>query len=207
MSLVAGLYLGRRTALQDVTAELQAGSVLSGSQKELDELRAELQIRSARHGVDRQSLEMVRSNMAAQNEQIAALEEDLRFYRSLMAPEDAAGDISLSPPVFEPGRGVGEYDFRFAILQRANKHVPVKGSLTITLSGLVAGEPVAHTLQALSLDKLEEPLPLSFRYFQALEGTMTLPEGFEPRSVEIVATLVKPKKVELREDYSWQQKE
>lgn len=205
--MAAGLYLGRRAALQEVADTVQASPVAADAQKALEELRAELEISKTRHGVDRQSLEMVRSNMVAQNEQIAALEEDLRFYQSLMAPEHAAGEVSLGAPVFVPGVQAGEFDYRFVVLQRAAKHQPVKGALAVGITGLAAGEAVVHTIQALSSDKLEEPLPLNFRYFQVVEGTISLPEGFEPRSVEIVATLVKPKKLELQEEFSWQPRE
>ena len=50
-------------------------------------------------------------------------------------------------------------------------------------------------------------MALRFRYFQAVEGELSLPEGFEPEGVVVTATAVKPGNAEVREQFSWQTRE
>ena len=45
---------------------------------------------------------------------------------------------------------------------------------------MLAGQEVNYPLVGLSDELTDELLVLSFRYFQAIQGYMTLPEGFRP---------------------------
>ena len=63
----------------------------------LIELERELEVSRTRREVDRAALEMVRKEIAAEQEQTLALEESLRFYQGLMAPEDIARGLVLRP--------------------------------------------------------------------------------------------------------------
>ena len=66
-----------------------------GVVEQLAEVQAELDMARTRSEVDEASLEMVRAEIAAQKEQLAVLEEELQFYRSLMSPEELAQGLSL----------------------------------------------------------------------------------------------------------------
>ena len=45
-------------------------------------------------------------------------------------------------------------------------------------------------------------LPFQFRYFQNLEQDVVLPEGFEPRAVNVEVR--SPRQTPVRESYPWQ---
>lgn len=211
VALLAGFYLGQRAAYSGMGVdprvysameqELQDSSAASGR------LQAELDILQARHEMDQQALELVRREIAAQKEVIAAQEEGLRFYKSLMAPGEIAQGLSLRPPELvaldEPGR----FAFRVVAQQEARKHSLLKGDLSAELNGLLADEEVSYSLAELSDDLEPGKLPLRFRYFQSIEGELRLPEGFEPRSVSLVATASAPRKMEVREQFPWQVQE
>ena len=59
----------------------------------------------------------------------------------------------------------------------------------------------------LSDDFDKDVIPLRFRYFQAIEGEVFLPEGFDPRFINVTASATSPRKAEAREQYPWQIKE
>jgi hypothetical protein len=66
---------------------------------------------------------------------------------------------------------------------------------------------VTYPLSELSDDVEEQEVPLRFRYFQAIEGEMVLPEGFQPEGLRIVARSQAPRKAEVTERFPWELKE
>jgi hypothetical protein len=207
-ALCAGFYLGQYVAYEGMGAKPKSYRAMQAQLLELraalDERDTQLEIQGTRHEVDRHALELVRRDMAAQQEQISALEEGLAFYRSLISPEELGAGLGLRKLELLAGNAPGTYLFRIVVQQEARKHELLDGQLRVTLAGQLAGEPVEYSLEQLS-DGLEgNSLPLSFRYFQAVEGTITLPEGFEPEFVTVVASTSEPHKLEVTKQYSWQ---
>ncbi|NND69093.1 MAG: hypothetical protein HKN19_15995 [Halioglobus sp.] len=202
-AVLIGMYLGRHMVEQDVRTATAAGPDVTALEQSLRKARAELEVSTTRHDVDRQALQMVRAELAAQKNEIAALEEDLRFYRGLMAPETTDALISLVPPEITYGATPGEYSYRIVVLQRARKHEWASGSVAIAVSGTGIDGPVSYALAELSEGVTENDLELGFRYFQAVEGELSLPQGFQPLAIEIAATVQKPRKLQLKERYPW----
>jgi hypothetical protein len=209
--LSAGFVLGRQAAFSGVGIDPQRyrtqAKTLEDARAEQAELNHQLGVLTARHDVDRAALELVRQELAGQREQIAGLEEGIRFYRSLMAPGEIAQGFSLRKIELVAREEPGRYGFRIVAQQEARKHTPLQGELYAEVSGQQAGEPRSYPLAELSADLESTVLPLRFRYFQSIEGDLLLPEGFEPQAVSVVATLSAPDKAEAREQYPWQVQE
>lgn len=202
-AVLIGMYLGRRLAVQESLAQPAAVVDVPALRQSLREARAELEMSTTRREVDRQALQMVHAELAAQKNEIAALEEDLRFYRGLMAPESTSAVISLVPPELSLGSAPGRYSYRIVVLQRARNHGWATGSMKIAVAGTGIDGPVSYALADLSETVAETDLELGFRYFQAIEGDLDLPEGFQPQAIEVTATLQKPQKLELKERFPW----
>ena len=209
--LLAGFYLGQRAAYSGMGLDPQVYRAMQEdlveSEAVMAQLRAELDVQQARHEMDQQALELVRREIAAQKEQIAAQEEGLRFYKSLMAPGEIAQGLSLRPPELVALEEPGQFAFRIVAQQEARKHSLLKGDLSAVLNGELADQEVSYSLAELSDDLEPGKVPLRFRYFQSIEGELRLPEGFEPRSVDLVATATAPRKMEVREQFPWQLQE
>ena len=206
-----GFVLGRQAAFSGAGIDPQRhraqAEALEVAQAEQAELSRQLGVVTARHELDRAALELVRQELAGQKEQIAGLEEGIRFYRSLMAPGEIAQGFSLRKIELVSREEPGRYGFRIVVQQEARKHTPLQGELFAEVSGQQAGEPRTYPLAELSADLESTILPLRFRYFQSIEGDLVLPEGFEPQAVSVVATLSSPSKAEAREQYPWQVQE
>ena len=174
---------------------------------EIERLRAELDVERKRHELDERALEMLRSELAAENRSQAKLEEEVKFYRSLMAPGSVQNGVSLLAPQLVAAADGERVAFRILVQQQANKHSMVKGKLTVSLRGELAGQEVFYPLSELS-DAIESAsIELRFRYFQALEGELTIPDGFVPQAVEISAALTQPKKLTIQDAFEWQLQE
>jgi hypothetical protein len=209
--LVAGFYLGQLAAYSGMGMNPEHYRPLrSTAPKSLEEVAAlqsdfdQLQTRS---NIDHGALGMLREEIARQNEVISDQEEGLRFYRELMAPEEIAQGLILRPPEIVAREGEGRFEFRLVALQEARKHETLRGELYVEVFGRENGETVSYPLADLSVDIKDKMVSLGFRYFQAIEGIIVLPAGFEPLSMNVIATAKTPRKVEVKEQYPWQVQE
>lgn len=210
MCLGLGLLFGQWTSylgfgLKPVLSAIP--EVVPGSQDEIELLNMQLEVALSRSEVDRRALDMLRREIATQKEQIGNLEEGIRFYRSLMAPGEIAQGLSLRELELVPRDDGARYGYRIVVQQEARKHDLVKGDLSAEIFGIREGEPVKYSLAELSDDIDADGQVLRFRYFQSIEGELTLPEGFVPEGVEIMATITSPRSLKLNDQYDWQLKE
>lgn len=209
--LGAGFYLGQTATYSGLGIDPASYRSLMDSeaerQGELEALQSELDMQKTRNEVDRGALELVRSDIASQKQEIAELQEGLQFYRSLMAPGEIAQGLSLRAIELVPREAPGVFAYRIVAQQEARKHATVKGELYIEVFGRLDQESVSYPLSTLSDDLDSNVVPLRFKYFQSIEGEMLLPDGFEPVSVNVVASATAPRKTEVREQFPWQVKE
>ncbi|MEP4485896.1 MAG: DUF6776 family protein [Halioglobus sp.] len=206
-----GFYLGQRATYSGLGIDPASYRALMASEAErqgaLETLQSELDMQKTRNEVDRGALELVRSDIANQKQEIAELQEGLQFYRSLMAPGEIAQGLSLRTIELVSREAPGVFAYRIVAQQEARKHATVKGELYIEVFGRVGEESVSYPLSSLSDDMDSNVVTLRFKYFQSIEGELALPEGFEPESINVVATATKPRKAEVREQFPWQVKE
>ncbi len=208
LSLVAGFVVGVLWSGGELLpGKAQQEDPAPGVTERLASLEAELDMALTRSSVDQTALEMVRREIAGHKEQIAALEEELRFYRSLITPGDIAQGLSLREPELVAREDPRRFAFRVVAQQGARKHSTLKGDLRAEVYGRRDGEGVSYPLAALSPDVEDELIGLRFRYFQSIEGVLTLPEGFVPEGMRVVATARSPRRMEATGDYPWQVQE
>jgi hypothetical protein len=184
-----------------------SNAALSGAEQELQILQEEFEVQRIQHRLDSSTLELVRKEIASQKDQIAKLEEGLRFYKGLMAPEEIAQGLSLRALELMATERSGHFMFRIIAQQEALKHPTLKGSLSIEVFGLRGDEEVSYPLADLSEDIEDNTVTLRFRYFQSIEGELVLPDGFDPGGFRVIARAISPRKVELREQFPWEVQE
>jgi len=197
----AGFLLGNRDVVGTPVEVSLSGTEL------LRELRNENEAQRVQHDLDVATLEMIRKEIASQKEQISQLEEGLLFYKSLMAPEAIAQGLSLRKIELVATEASDRFIFRLVAQQESRKHPLLKGSLSVELFGLLDGEEALYPLAEISDDIDGDTVSLRFRYFQAVEGELVIPEGFEPQGFRVVAKLSAPKKAEVREQFPWEVQE
>ena len=197
---VLGYFLGQRgsAVLSGVD-----GEVPFEAEERLLVLREELDVQRVQRELDRASLEMVRKEIALQKDQLAELEEGIKFYKGLMAPEEITQGLSLRKIELLATEKSDHFVFRIIAQQAAVKHTTLKGSLSIEVFGRRGEKSISYPLADLSEGIESNKLTLRFRYFQSIQGELVVPEGFEPEGFTIVAKASSPRKVELREQFPW----
>ncbi len=171
--------------------------------EELETLRQWKSDAETGRDIDRAALELVRQELAEQQESIAELEKGVHFYRSLMAPEELSKGLSVHSIDFKPGLESGAYQFRILVQQSSLKHELLTGTLNIVVLGTLDGEEVTYNLSDLSEQVPSQDIRLRFKYFQAIDGELQLPEGFEPLSVSASARSSKPRRVKVEREFPW----
>ncbi len=202
LSRPLGYFLGQR----GMPIEL-AQPLLQSAEEDLLALRDKFGAQRVQHQLDVATLEIVRKEIAAQKDQISQLEEGLQFYKSLMAPEVIAQGLSLRKLELLATDDADRFVFRLVAQQEALKHPLLKGSLSVELFGDWDGDEISYPLSKLSDDFEASNVVLRFRYFQAVEGELKIPPGFEPRSFTVIAKTSSPHSVEIREEFPWQVQE
>ena len=209
--LLAGFYLGRHSGYRDVQAPVDAAEIarsqLSDLREALDIALGELQMLRTGHEVDSQVIELLRSEMAAEKQRTAELEEGLSFYRSMLVSDDPEKGLDLHEPELVPGDKKGQFAYRIFVQQKDREYEMVEGVLAVDVFGVREEEPVSYPLAQLSEDFGENAATLHFRYFQSIEGKLALPEGFLPRGIVLAARTNKPRETETREEYPWELQE
>ena len=171
--------------------------------RQLEELRQWQVNNQTRREVDSAALEMVRKELAAQQEMIAELERGIRFYKSLMAPGELAEGLNIRSIDLIADEPAGRFKFRVLVQQSARKHELMTGILKVSVVGEKAGEPAEFDLSDLSLQVPHADIRLRFKYFQAIDGELELPEGFTPQFLRVSAKSTKPRRSEVSEEFPW----
>ena len=206
-ALVAGWTLGWRGAFNDMAGDKSSAYTLRQDKAQLEsslrDAEGELEMLRTRHAVSQRALELVRAEFANHKGEVAELEEELRFFRDLMAPESSPAGIGLRVPEVIHGEGERVFLVRLIAQQVTSKHRRLEGQLSIEVLGQLEGQESVLSLSELSEDYSEDIVSLEFRYFQAVELLLELPQGFEPSALLVAARIKTPQAMEVNQVFPW----
>lgn len=143
--------------------------------------------------VETQTARALQGTLSGLRMELAALKDEVAFYKSLMTPGGVKQGLQIAE--FELVQVGADNDYRYHILltQGAVRRNWLEGKLELQIFGQQAGADGGISEEVLPLTVLapadDYPLRFRFRYFQDLVGTLTLPEGFMPRTIQITASL------------------
>ncbi|RYY73224.1 MAG: hypothetical protein EOO52_19240 [Gammaproteobacteria bacterium] len=182
VSYLLGVYWTKHQQSSAINQQENAQQkVASDLSQQLTELRTMSE-------VDRQSIEELRQLVMTQKAQLNAAERDLRVYKDLLTPGAKPNPMGISVGVVNlmslPEQG--HFNYNATVQKLATRDGDFSGFLEFTIKGQQAGESVELTLNQVSTQVTAPSIPLSFKYFQTLEGDLTLPPGFVPLKVELV---------------------
>lgn len=140
----------------------------------------------------------LRTELADLHSQVGTLNEEVAFYKSLMAPGDLQRGLkidALEMVALEQG-----VRFELLLTQVAQRRTYISGEVRVDIVGTDDSGQVVKSLTDLAPD-LDYPMKFRFRYFQDLRGLMVLPEGFTPQ--EVLVTAQQRGKPALQASFPW----
>lgn len=130
----------------------------------------------------------LRRNLAERDEEISGLRADLAFYTRLVGNGGQRDGLKIQGARATAVKGSPDAWNLVVTLTRSTRGGdPVKGDLRLAVEGIQDSR--VRTLEGtdLGLAVSGEGLPFAFRYFQQVQGSFTLPTGFQPTRLRLQA--------------------
>lgn len=126
----------------------------------------------------------LQASLAEREEEVSGLRADVAFYERLVGATGQRKGLSVHEAVFASEAG-GSWRYTVTVTQNLNRGAISKGEARMSIEGVSGGR-----LRSLGWDELlQKPgspgQPFSFRYFQQLQGSIALPQGFTPQRVRV----------------------
>lgn len=172
---------------------------------EYDEVRQEKVRLERSQAIDEQALNTARDTIADLEGTIADLEADLTFYRNIMAPSETSKGLQVDRLTLRDARGEGRYDFKLVLTQVGDNKSYISGVVAVNIIGEQQGEQEVIPLRDLSEEVEDLGVRFRFRYFQDVEGTLALPDNFQPYEVQVVAKAEGGKASQAERTFDWRQ--
>lgn len=195
--------LGR---LQVVVAPDNAGAFLlavGDSDARVKELESQLVRAEQAASVDRLALQDLRVNIGRLREQISQLEEDVLFYKQIADSGRGETGLVVSQLDLIATEQADRFRYKIKFEQLGTGGNLIEGFANVAVAGVKDDMELTLPLGALSNSMQGESIKLRFRSFQDVEGEITLPYGFEPSRVEILAVTEEPDSKTLQKNFGW----
>lgn len=157
--------------------------------------------------VDRRSTEGLRQNMVDLRAQIATLQEEVAFYKGIMAPSTRKQDLRIQKVELSKTLEERRHRFKVVLTQVGTNQRFVSGLAGVNIVGVLDGKQKVYGLRDLSDDIRDYGIKFKFRYFQEIEGELVLPEGFTPEAVEVELQSNSSKSKRIEKSFPWSSKE
>ena len=185
------IYLGGRYHGREVEQELS--TQVARLQKELDKFQSAyqqanedlvMQAQSAK--VDNQSNHQLVETVKQLQESQRQLESELKFYRNIMAPELDKQGLTIAELDISQQSPASKAHFKLVLTQAGRQEQFLKGEVELKLHGKVAGVEKVYPFRELGTFQSKH-FQFQFRYFQNIEGELSIPEGFTAEYVTVQA--------------------
>jgi hypothetical protein len=198
-ALLAGLLLaglggwvgytqGQRHAGHDAAAAAEERIVIDDQIEQLEVANKRLNAKVAElemaRRLDRDAYGQIERTLGDLQSQLARQSDDLAFYRSIVSPADGIQGLRIQRFEVLPGDEPRQVQLKLTLVQAIRHESVVSGLAQITLLGMKDDVPARYTVGEL-LGKPRAQLPFSFRYFQTIEQTVVLPEGFQAFETDV----------------------
>lgn len=199
-----GLFeLGQRTGGYSSFAAARERDVMESEIASLDSenrrLKEEIAQLQTTLEVDRQAQLLLKEGLAGNESLVAELNEELAFYRRIMAPADGEAGLRIQAFEVTDHSEANSYRLKLVLVQSPQRGGKAKGQVDLSLKGVLDGRDRDLSLQELSA----EPLQFEFLYFQELDLDVTLPEGFKPATAFIELRPVRRNASAVAASFPW----
>jgi len=153
--------------------------------------------------VDEQALNQARRTIVELETRVATMQSELVFYKNIMAPSESTRGLQIDR-VRVRAAGAGDvFEFMVVLVQRGDNKSYLSGSVEVSLVGRRNEQRETIALKELSGDIENTDIKLRFKYFQEVEGTLTLPEDFEPLELRVVAKRDGSNSAQVERTFDW----
>ncbi len=212
-ALVAGgcFFGGQYASLNELSAvgdeRDQLQEQIVATDKEIRSFRQRVGVLEKGGEVDRQAAEGIRQTVKELKIQVATLEEEVIFYKGIMAPSGQDKGLRISKIIIQPLEKMSMYRYSIMMTQVADNTSYIKGLAAVNFVGIEEGKRKIIPLRELDQKINELGVKFSFRYFQEIAGEVTMPASFKVEQVQVVLQSSGSKAQRVEETIEWSQKD
>lgn len=134
--------------------------------------------------VDRYAYKDVSQSLKGLQDEVYELKEEVAFYRTVLEPGKSSKGLRVQSLKMEGIGQQNQYRYKLVLTQVLSKANPVNGAVQVKIYGLQNGSEGTLAWRDLNSDGDKE-LHFHFKYFQKLEGVISLPVGFKPTRIAV----------------------
>lgn len=192
--------------------EAEGEAKLAITQKHVEQLtRVESQLRDANKKlaaglaqverqlqIDKAAYQELRGMLETSNNEITGLRNEIKFYRSIISPEDGKSGVRIQDfvTVLENERQV---QYKLVLIQALQHSKEFNGAVSFAVKGAENGQAKVIELSRHGT----EPVAVKFKYFQNVSGTLVVPDGFRPQEIKVSVSPAKRSLPALEQWYPW----
>jgi len=196
---LVGYWLGRQ---HSPFRSLEGGDDNANAAERVVELERKLADVQLGQVVDGDANESLRQTIKSLRDELSAAQDEVMFYRQLMAPSEAQRGLRVEKLELTAGATPAEVKYRLLLTQVTDRADWVNGVVNVDIVGTSGSEQVVLPLTEMS--QVESyPLSFKFRYFQDFTGTLTVPDGMKPEQVVVTAAMSGKDGKRVQKTFSW----
>lgn len=165
---------------------------------ELEQQNANLLMASS---MDKESQNQLREELLDWRVRNETLESEIQFYLSLMEPSSNERGVFIASAELLPTEEPSVYRYSLIIGQKSLDHPRVVGA--VRLQVISENENQYAVLGLADITDGGAELPLGFRFFQQMDGTLYLPTDFDPNQWMVEVDLASAASNTIRQTYDW----
>ncbi|HHM04720.1 MAG TPA: hypothetical protein ENJ19_03140 [Gammaproteobacteria bacterium] len=153
--------------------------------------------------VDRQAYSEVERSLKDLQDEVLELKEEAAFYRGLVSPSQAAQGIRVQRLKLTPSGNERGYAYELVLSQVSKGARVTRGFVHLLVQGLQDG--ASRELSLADMAASVAKIKFRFKYFQAAQGDIILPENFVPTRVVVRIDMDRPKRQRIEKAFVWQE--
>jgi hypothetical protein len=174
---------------------------LASIKARLERLQAKQVIVEREADVLRQANHLLKEHESERQAQLGQLQSELDFYRRLAGTGGAQSGLDIYRVEIIPTDSGRVFQFILTLTQNIRRAAIITGRARMDVEGTLEDRPVTLYWSKVSDGETPEP-SFRFKYFQQLEGYLTLPEGFSPTRL-LVTLEAKGLRTPVTRNYNW----
>ena len=154
--------------------------------------------------LDQRVNETDQKTLSSLRDQLATLEQDLSFYKNVITKQTDDTGLTVSEWSLKRISNSNRYRYKLALRQQdADGDTYLNGHVNVNLVGTQSGKNAVYSLSEVSKEQGQTDIKLRFKFFQNIEGELTLPDNFLPEYIKIVGVEINPVRKTIDRDYPW----
>lgn len=167
----------------------------------MEQLRERQVVLEQETAIMRKANRLLRENESVHQAELGRLQSKLDFYRMLSGTGGTQEGLGIYRAEIIPTESERVFQFILTLTQNIRRAAIITGRVRIDVEGTLEDRPVTLYWSQVSDGETPEPA-FRFKYFQQVEGYLTLPDGFSPTRL-LVNLEAKGQRKPVVRNYNW----